>query len=165
VTAVDDEDLAREIILVRDRIVRRQMLRAERDRTSDRIAARLTGLQHLTLTALTDGPLTVSDVATATGVAISTATRMLQGLTRLGLVTDARVPDADRRRHHVELTSDGRAVVAEKDAILAGRVRELIADLSDVERADLRDGLRVMARILGRSVAEDRSEPGRRAPA
>lgn len=143
-----DAALVAALVGVRDRIVRRLMAKADDGDPDAPRGDRLTGPQHVTLDALGLGPLTVGDVAAATGVAVSTATRMIQGLERQGLVADAHVPDTDRRRRHVELTETGRSALAEQDAAIADRARRMIATLTPAERGDLLRGLVVMSRAL-----------------
>src|ERR1700704_859243 len=73
--------------------------------------------------------LATCELALAAGVSAPTATRMLTGLEREGLVE--RVPcDADRRVVHVVLTADGRRRVLAKRARGAARRAELFASLS-----------------------------------
>ena len=67
--------------------------------------------QHITLLALAAGPLAISDLGAATGVAVSTATRMVQALEREGWVGRVAEPGGDRRRRPVALTAAGRAVM------------------------------------------------------
>jgi DNA-binding MarR family transcriptional regulator len=113
-------------------------------------AERLTTPQHLTLLALADGPLSVSEVAGRTGVAVSTATRMLQSLARAGWVRRAATAaDEDRRRRPVELTRAGRRVMDQADDALRGRIRELLERLDDQERAAIVGGMEALARALG----------------
>jgi MarR family transcriptional regulator, organic hydroperoxide resistance regulator len=87
--------------------------------------------------------LATCELALAAGVSAPTATRMLNGLVREGLVE--RVPcDADRRVVHVNLTHDGR------DRVLAARARgearraEIFASLSAGER---REAARLLERL------------------
>lgn len=87
--------------------------------------------------------LTVSEVAVAAGVATPTATRMLDGLEREGLVRRERRPD-DRRVVHVCLTDEGRARVRAKRSHIAARRREIFESLSPAER---KQAARVLARL------------------
>jgi MarR family transcriptional regulator, organic hydroperoxide resistance regulator len=87
--------------------------------------------------------LAICELALAAGVSAPTATRMLTGLERAGLVQ--RVPcDADRRVVHVVLTDEGR------DRALAARARgeqrraEIFASLSAGER---REAVRLLERL------------------
>ena len=87
--------------------------------------------------------LATCELALAAGVSAPTATRMLTGLERDGLIE--RVPcDADRRVVHVNLTDHGR------DRVLAARARgearraEIFASLSAGER---REAARLLERL------------------
>ena len=87
--------------------------------------------------------LATCELALAAGVSAPTATRMLTGLERDGLIE--RVPcDADRRVVRVNLTDDGR------DRVLAARARgearraEIFASLSAGER---RQAARLLQRL------------------
>lgn len=89
------------------------------------------------------GALTVSELAVQAGVATPTATRMLDGLERDGLVRRERRP-GDRRVVHVSLTGDGRRRVHAKRARIAARRREIFESLSAAER---KQAARVLARL------------------
>ena len=89
------------------------------------------------------GALTVSEVAVQAGVATPTATRMLDGLERDGLVLRERRP-GDRRVVHISLTEDGRRRVQAKRARIAARRREIFESLSAAER---KQAARVLARL------------------
>jgi DNA-binding MarR family transcriptional regulator len=87
--------------------------------------------------------LATCELAVAAGVSAPTATRMLSGLEREGLV--ARVPcTADRRVVHVALTEDGRARVLAKRARGEARRAEIFASLSAGER---REAARLLERL------------------
>ena len=100
--------------------------------------------QYHLLEPLIDGErLATCELALAAGVSAPTATRMLTGLEREGLIE--RVPcEADRRVVHVNLTDDGR------DRVLAARARgeahraEIFASLSAGER---REAARLLERL------------------
>lgn len=113
----------------------------------------LSAAQHLTLSVLRDGPLSVSDIAERTGVRTSTTTRMLQGLKRLDLVVPAPIPTSDRRRRYVDLTDAGRRVADARTERLVARVSDLVADVTPEDAAALLRGVRVFADALQRSAA------------
>jgi MarR family transcriptional regulator, organic hydroperoxide resistance regulator len=72
------------------------------------------------------GELTVSELAVGAGVAVPTATRMLDGLVRDGIVT-RRQAEHDRRAVVISLTADGAAAVkvaAERVEAARARVRD-----------------------------------------
>lgn len=98
---------------------------------------------HLLEPLLDDERLATCELALAAGVSAPTATRMLTGLERDGLV--ARLPcDADRRVVHVALTDDGRARVLAKRARGEARRAEIFTSLSEGER---REAARLLARL------------------
>ena len=102
--------------------------------------------QYHLLEPLIDGErLATCELALAAGVSAPTATRMLSGLAREGLVE--RVPcTADRRVVHVVLTEDGRTRALAKRARGEARRAEIFASLSAGER-------RAAARLLERLAA------------
>jgi MarR family transcriptional regulator, organic hydroperoxide resistance regulator len=98
---------------------------------------------HLLEPLIEDERLATCSLAEAAGVSAPTATRMLTGLERDGLV--ARVPcTADRRVVHVALTEDGRARVLAKRARGEARRAEIFASLSAGER---REAARLLERL------------------
>jgi MarR family transcriptional regulator, organic hydroperoxide resistance regulator len=80
-----------------------------------------------------DRPLPVGEVAIQGGVAPPTATRVLDGLERDGLVVRER-REEDRRLVHVRITDQGRRAVKAKRARAAVRRAEVFASLSAAER-------------------------------
>jgi DNA-binding MarR family transcriptional regulator len=71
----------------------------------------------------TAGEMTVSELAVGAGVAAPTATRMLDGLVRSGLV-ERRPAEHDRRSVLISLTREGRAAVVEaRSRVEAARAR------------------------------------------
>jgi DNA-binding MarR family transcriptional regulator len=87
--------------------------------------------------------LATCELALAAGVTAPTATRMLSGLEREGLIE--RVPcEADRRVVHVVLTEDGRERVLAKRARGDARRAEIFASLSAGER---REAARLLERL------------------
>ena len=98
---------------------------------------------HLLEPLLNDERLATCELALAAGVSAPTATRMLSGLAREGLVE--RVPcEDDRRVVHVVLTGDGRARVLAKRARGDARRAEIFASLSAGER---REAARLLERL------------------
>ncbi len=92
--------------------------------------------QFQLLDALLDaaGPLTVRDVAIGAGVASPTATRMLTGLERDGLVARERPQTGDQRCVLIHLTDEGRRRVEAKREAVARWRSDLFATLSPGER-------------------------------
>ena len=98
---------------------------------------------HLLEPLIDDARFATCELAMAAGVSAPTATRMLAGLEREGLV--ARAPcTADRRVVHVALTDEGRARVLAKRARGEALRAEIFASLSAGER---REAARLLARL------------------
>jgi MarR family transcriptional regulator, organic hydroperoxide resistance regulator len=98
---------------------------------------------HLLEPLLDDERLATCELALAAGVSAPTATRMLSGLEREGLVE--RVPcEADRRVVHVVLTEHGRERVLAKRARGDARRAVIFASLSAGER---REAARLLERL------------------
>ena len=87
------------------------------------------------------GPLPMGALADAADVAPPTASRMLDGLVRRGIVERTRPDEGDRRRVEVTLTAQGRKLVAAKRARIAQTREEVFHRLSPSER-------RAAARLL-----------------
>lgn len=91
--------------------------------------------QYLLVQGLRGGrSMAVGRAAEAAGVAGPTATRMLDGLERAGLVVRRHSP-RDRRVVEVQLTTEGERLVAEKRRALRRVRREAFASLTPQERA------------------------------
>jgi MarR family transcriptional regulator, organic hydroperoxide resistance regulator len=98
---------------------------------------------HLLEPLLDDERLATCELALAAGVSAPTATRMLSGLEREGLVE--RVPcEEDRRVVHVVLTAGGRDRVLAKRARGDARRAVIFASLSAGER---REAARLLERL------------------
>ncbi|WP_343232954.1 MarR family winged helix-turn-helix transcriptional regulator [Miltoncostaea marina] len=143
----DLDALARSLAELRARVAPLLLRRHERRRADATAAERLTVPQHLALLALAGGPLAISELAARTGVAVSTATRMAQGLGREGWVERV-AGDGDRRRRPVRLTAAGRAVMEEASAVTERRYRELLAALGPGDRADLVAGVAALLKAV-----------------
>lgn len=110
--------------------------------------ASLTIAQRLSLGALVgQGKLTIGDLAERTGVAQSTATRMVQGLERRGFVRQTPDP-TDKRCRVIEVTTAGRAALADATALMHQRIAALIAAVPATDRTDLRRGVDILVRAL-----------------
>lgn len=119
-------------------------VRRARSRAANRADSELTFAQFHLLSALEGGrALTVGELAAAAGVSSPSATRMLDGLERDGIVT--RKPSTeDRRRISIEMTPRGRkAVAAGRKSIDAARER-LYEELSPEEREQ---AVRLLSRL------------------
>jgi DNA-binding MarR family transcriptional regulator len=89
----------------------------------------------------------VRALAEAAGVAAPTATRMLDGLCRDGLVTRTPAP-ADRRRVVVELTPAGREALAHTHALVLDARARIAGSLSEDEREQAATLLRHLAVVV-----------------
>jgi DNA-binding MarR family transcriptional regulator len=111
-------------------------------RASSRARGRLAAEGDLTLSQYhlleplldADEPLGVGELACAAGVSAPTATRMLTGLERGGIV-ERRTCTRDRRVVRVALTDDGAARMAHKRERIGARHEELFRSLEPGERA------------------------------
>jgi len=118
-------------------------VRRARSRAANRPGAALTPSQFHLLTALEGGDaLTVGELAAAAGVSSPTATRMLDGLEREGIVR--RKPSTeDRRRIAVEMTAAGKKAIAATHKRVDAARDLVYEELSPAERAQA-------ARLLSR---------------
>ena len=123
-------------------------MRRSRGRVSRERQLTLTMSQYHLLEALSEEPdLTVRALAEAAGVASPTATRMLDGLQRDGIV-ERRPSASDRRAVSVSLTDTGRRLVAQKRALVGERRRALYESLDPGERAQAERLLRRLAEAI-----------------
>lgn len=136
------------------------LAKQERRKAGATEAERLSTPQHITLLALADGPLAISDLGARTGVAVSSATRMVQALEREGWVERAAEEPGDRRRRPVGLTARGRAVMEEASQVVRDRFRHLLRGLDPDERAAIQAGLDALTRAIARAQREDDAPAG-----
>lgn len=140
------------------RVLATRLVMAKQERRAEGAtpAERMSTPQHISLLALAGGPLAISDLAESTGVAVSSATRMVQGLEREGWVERATAdPGGDRRRRPVGLTPAGRAVMEEASAVVRDRFRQLLTGLDPDEREAIQRGLDALTRaIVARRLAQ-----------
>ena len=123
-------------------------MRRSRGRVSRERQLTLTMSQYHLLEALSEEPdLTVRALAEAAGVASPTATRMLDGLQRDGIV-ERRPSASDRRAVSVSLTDTGRRLVAQKRALVGERRRALYESLDPGEREQAERLLRRLAEAI-----------------
>lgn len=109
----------------------------------------LTLSQYHLLQGLRDHPgLSVGKLAEAAGIRPATATRVLDGLERDGVVERSRSA-ADRRAVTVALTAGGRRRLERKRRALGGHRRALAERLAPEERAQAERLLRHLAELLG----------------
>lgn len=101
---------------------------------------------YATLAALEEfGPASQSGLSDRTGIYRSDLVATINELTARGLVV--RAPDpADRRRNAITLTDEGRRHLKHLDVLIADAEAELLAPLSEVDRAEL---TRILKLIVG----------------
>ncbi len=87
----------------------------------------------------------VGELAEAGGVAPPTATRMLDGLVREGIVERSHCKE-DRRRVNVRLTAAGSRLLRAKRRTVAAKRRQMFESLTPVER---RDAAALLGRLAG----------------
>jgi DNA-binding MarR family transcriptional regulator len=117
----------------------------------------LTPAQYLALRAIAREGVGGSELARRTGVSGPAVSQLIAGLVESGLVSRTIRAD-DRRRQQLELTGEGQSVFASADALLRGRVGEMLGGVPRPE-AD------ALARLLPRVVAALSGEaPPRRPP-
>lgn len=127
-----------------------QALRRARARAAAKLDdGRLSLSQYLLVAPLLDDDaLPTGELAARAAVSAPSATRMIDGLERDGLV--ARAPSAeDRRVVLVSLTPTGRTAADRKRRFLAERRMEVARSLSPAERVEAARILRRMAELVG----------------
>lgn len=135
------------------------LARHERRRRGASAGERLSTPQHIAMLALADGPRTMSSLAAATGVALSTATRMVQTLEREGWVERPQAgPGDDRRRRPVALTPAGRGVMEEASEVTRQRLRSILTRLDPSDYPAVLHSLEALGRVLQEDVAADRED-------
>jgi DNA-binding MarR family transcriptional regulator len=122
-------------------------VRAARGRVV-REASELSLSQHDVLLALADrGELRVGEVADAAGIAAPTATRMLDGLERAGIV-ERTASAEDRRAVTVKLTGEGRKLLERKRKHVAKRLSSVYEALEPSQREQAPELFRSLAEAI-----------------
>ena len=124
-------------------------IRRSRARAAQQVGAgELTLSQFQLLGAFAEAPeSTVGELAEAAGVAGPTATRMLDGLERAGIV-ERRPSEQDRRVVTVRLTAKGRRLLERKRLLVAEKRRALYESLAPSERRQVERLLRRLAGVI-----------------
>jgi DNA-binding MarR family transcriptional regulator len=131
------------------------------ERRRQRPAGQPTRLQAHVLSAIADrGGLLVSEVADLLEIAPATTSRLLSAMEQRGWLTRA-VLDEDRRRRRVELTAQGRGVVAEMEARRQAWFRHVLVQLSAEERGQLVTLARRVAMIAAQGADPGADQGGR----
>lgn len=138
-------------------VVRAVSAGLERRRAAATAEERLTPAQRLTLTVIAERPSAITEIATATGVGPSSATRMVQTLQREALVTRDVDAAGDRRRRIVAITPRGLRVLEGARALQRQRLARLVEALPPASRRALLEGALVLAHALD-AVEEPRPE-------
>jgi DNA-binding MarR family transcriptional regulator len=105
----------------------------------------LTLSQYNMLSALGEGPTTVTEVAVLAEVAVPTATRALRSLEQRGFVERRRNAGKDGRLVTVGLTRAGSEVLAEKTDWVRARQRAIFDGLTEPQRRNAAQTLRAIA--------------------
>jgi DNA-binding MarR family transcriptional regulator len=99
---------------------------------------------YATLSNLASGPMAQSELCISMHLDPNNCVLMLNHLEELGYVERKRDP-ADRRRHIVELTADGREALQRAERTMEGLEGEVLGALAPEERVQLRE---LLARAL-----------------
>ena len=106
------------------------------------------------------GPCRLTALAAYEGVTQPAMTQLVDRLQGMGLLQ--RVPDpADGRVVQVRITDEGRALLAQRRAVRAERVGELLARLSPGEQALLTAALPAMEALANAPRGDSRAGPGK----
>jgi DNA-binding MarR family transcriptional regulator len=105
-----------------------------------------------------EGPVRLTALAAAEGVAQPSMTQLVQRLETQGLATRVSDPD-DGRVALVTITDAGREVLAERRRERNARLAQLLATLSEDERRALGSALRTAVPLVRRMVSEP-ARPG-----
>lgn len=125
-----------------------QAVRRARGAVPPDLADRLTLSQYSLLLPLAGGErVRVSDLAAGAGIAVSTASRILDALERRRLVRRERAPE-DRRGVIVSLTDPGRQLLHRQDGWMRARQVEFFDGLPASERAVVPDLLTRLADLI-----------------
>jgi long-chain acyl-CoA synthetase len=94
----------------------------------------LTAAQYRALMQLDDGAEAPSSLATQLAVTKPSITGVVEGLLQRGLV-DRTASIEDRRRISINLTDEGRRVLALADQAVGARLEEILAEIDDAQAA------------------------------
>ncbi|MEV4432305.1 MarR family transcriptional regulator [Streptomyces sp. NPDC049555] len=119
---------------------------------ADHLGLHPTDLQCISMLDLKSGPLTTGEVARLTGLTPGSATRLVDRLTRAGLVERSTDP-ADRRRALVGLAPGAAARIGAAWEVPGGAFRAVLERYSDEELALIGDYL-ARGTEVGRTQAE-----------
>jgi DNA-binding MarR family transcriptional regulator len=119
---------------------------------------RATMLQmHILLQVSQRGPITMSELSQSCHMSLSSATQIVERLTKAGLIK--RTADkTDRRRVCIELTKTGEAKLEELNAHRRARMKEI---LSNVPEKDIKELIRIQSNLINALDKEQKDEQGR----
>lgn len=92
----------------------------------------------------------MQQIAETLGTDITTFSRQVQSLIKLGLVKKTPNPD-DRRIHLLSLTPDGKKTEAELDAEMNAYLRDVFTHLSQEEQAKVMESIRLLNGAMAKS--------------
>lgn len=119
----------------------------------------MSSAQASVVTTLTDkGPMRMGTLAALEGVRLPTATSVVNGLIKLGLV-ERRADPQDRRAVVVDLTVQGRAQVRELIDERNRHFARLLAQLSDSDQKLLEAAVPAMSRLLDLHAETEERQP------
>jgi DNA-binding MarR family transcriptional regulator len=119
-----------------------------RSATEDILGMKMKG--YATLSSLRNGPMPQQQLCVSMHLDPNNCVLLLNDMEAAGHVRRMRDP-ADRRRHIVEITDEGRSALARADAALNTVEDEVLGQLNAEERETLRQ-------LLGRALAGDPAE-------
>ncbi len=115
-------------------------------RAAEEVDSDVSPVQLRALTLLSAAPgSNLGRLAEAMGVALSTASRLVDRLVSAGLV-DRRTSDVNRREVTLRLTDHGAQTLSRYDAIRLDGMRRVLEQLPDEDRYAVLAGLRALAR-------------------
>src|SRR4051794_21919836 len=115
-------------------------------RAADEVDSAVSAVQLRALTVLSGMPGTnLGRVAEAMGVALSTASRLVERLVAAGLV-DRRTSETNRREVALRLTEHGADTLSRYDALRLEGVHRVLERLAPGDRDSVLTGLRALAR-------------------
>lgn len=142
------DDLVDEIQALRPALTRLLISRADRRLHGADGPPGLSRAQHLALSELACGPMTITELGRKTGVTLGTATRMAQRLEALGLAQRSESGATDRRIHRVGITQLGLGALRTESEAQRARLRGLLRSITPRERHELMRGLTVLTAAL-----------------
>ena len=101
--------------------------------------------------------LSLSELAEHQAVSLPTMSNSITILEERGWARRTR-SEVDRRVVLIEITDEGRAVLAHVEAQMEQRVAEIIASLDETEQTTISSGLRMLRDMFMKAIDEDKSD-------